>query len=299
MAFLYRRLSCLQPSIKAALHPRCQQQRTPRHRNTSTFPSSQGLPEPYLDSYSNLDESLKCWGLKEDTAWGFVVYRTSYQANSQWQRMIQHINEEIHESLSLNQRLDLLKHHRLTVIDDAAKFDGATSHAVRDHFQSWVSSELTTVLKDPSKTRCPVNLGERAVEVELSLGSRYNFCLFVDDICLESLDKMSYPVVKLLSRATGIREPEDREYQVDPYYEDGDTEFTEEDVGWMYIEVLEYCSKYNGLVDPHVWLDQYWRPPYMLFSNDEEFPGNWRASDPNSVQYRIAEEIKRVKLGVK
>ena len=104
------------------------------------------IPDDALDDYSKKDSSLSYAELKNDSPWGFVVYRCSYRDNSQWQRMVRLITSSVEESLTLNRRIDLLSRHRLTIMDDATRFDGATSHMVRDHFQSWVSSELSAVL---------------------------------------------------------------------------------------------------------------------------------------------------------
>lgn len=79
-------------------------------------------------------------------------------------------------------------------------------------------------------------------------GARYNFALFVDDICLESLDHMHSPVVKIMSKQWPTLTPEERNYEVYPGWEDGTTEIGEEDVGWMYMHVGEngsYMTSWN------------------------------------------------------
>ncbi|KAL4967026.1 uncharacterized protein BDV14DRAFT_170480 [Aspergillus stella-maris] len=145
--------------------------------------------------------------------------------------MLDVLNTGVSEGVEIYERLNLLPHHRLTAMDDAAKYDGATPHDIRDQLYSWVKKELPTVLKDPKRLNDPV-LGTYELEAATPrLGSRYNFCLFVDDICLESFDRMNMPVVKLLCRFRGYREPGDREYEVHPMFEDGETEDNEEDVG--------------------------------------------------------------------
>lgn len=93
------------------------------------------IPDEALDDYSKIDASLSYTSytkLKNDTPWGFVVYRSTYHDNAQWQQMVHLIESSVQEPLTLNGRLDLLSRHRLTIIDDAAQLDGATSHMVRD-----------------------------------------------------------------------------------------------------------------------------------------------------------------------
>ncbi|EQL34429.1 hypothetical protein BDFG_03776 [Blastomyces dermatitidis ATCC 26199] len=106
-------------------------------------------------------------------------------------------------------------------------------------------------------------------------GARYNFCLFVDDICLESLNHMGLPVVKILRRDFGHLEPEKRWYTIYPGFEDGRTAEHYQDVGWMYMDVLSYPEFYAYFSKEHTyWYDQYSRPPDMVFGF--ETPGFWR-----------------------
>ena len=112
--------------------------------------------------------------------------------------------------------------------------------------------------------------------MEMGLGTRYNFCLFVDDICLESLDRMGLPVIKVLCRFSGVRGLDERDYVVHPEYEDGETEEAEEDVGWMYTHVLDYCDRYVRLVEATDWYEEYCRPPWLMWCDEDKFPGFWR-----------------------
>jgi len=49
---------------------------------------------------------------------------------------------------------------------------------------------------------------------EWGLGARCNFCLFVDDLCLESEERRDQPVVKLLWKPWGPLAPEERKYSM-------------------------------------------------------------------------------------
>jgi valyl-tRNA synthetase len=235
--------------------------------NQSLDPSQ--IPDEALDDYSNIEASLS--NPENGTTWGFVVYRRTYGNERQWQRMVQLIQTEVQESLTLNRRLDLLVGHQAIFIEDAARLNGATSHIVRDHFQSWVENQLGA-----QNGGC-----ESPADLELKiqgLAPRYNFCLFIDEICLESLDYMSMPVVKVLCRFSGVRGENEREYTVYPGYEDGETEEEEEeeDVGWMYREVVDYCGIYVRLMEATDWYEEYVRPPGLIFCDEDEFPGFWR-----------------------
>lgn len=109
-------------------------------------------------------------------------------------------------------------------------------------------------------------------------GTRYNYCLFVDDICLESLEHMMEPVLKLLERQWGHLEPAERGYIIHPEWEDGQTDEEEEDVGWTYMTVGDYVSTYAHLTSGSaLWLDYYARPPTMVDDcAGPLLPGSWR-----------------------
>jgi valyl-tRNA synthetase len=240
-------------------------------------PANQGsnssrIPDEALDDYSNIEASLS--NPENGTTWGFAVYRCTYGNERQWQRMVQLIQTEVQDSLTLNRRPDLLVGHQAIFIEDAARLNGATSHIVRDHFQSWVENQL-----DAQNGSAGCESPAAAADLELKirgLAPRYNFCLFVDEICLESLDYMSMPVVKVLCRFSGVRGENEREYTVYPKYEDGETEEDEEAVGWMYREVVDYCGIYFRLMEAADWYEEYVRPPGLMFCDEDGFPGFWR-----------------------
>ncbi|KAH8645461.1 hypothetical protein BX600DRAFT_165003 [Xylariales sp. PMI_506] len=70
---------------------------------------------------------------------------------------------------------------------------------------------------------------------------RYRYCLFVDDLCIESVtfqDMNNYwPVVKLLNKEWGPLPVSERTCNIYPGFEDGETEYDEEDVDWMYMNI--------------------------------------------------------------
>ncbi|KAJ5875525.1 uncharacterized protein N7473_012872 [Penicillium subrubescens] len=128
---------------------------------------------------------------------------------------------------------DMLPYHQLIIKNDPKKFDGATSHEVRDHFNIWVAEQLPLVSSSPRCLQQELREDKPYHQPgpEYGFGARYNFALFVDDICLESLDHMHRPVVKIMSKQWPTLTPEERNYEVNPGWEDGTTEMGEEDVG--------------------------------------------------------------------
>ena len=108
-------------------------------------------------------------------------------------------------------------------------------------------------------------------------GARFNFALFIDDICLESLVHINMPVVKILYKQWGYLSSEERNYKIDPDWHDGTTEDEEEDVRSIYMSVIDYVNTYDLFELAHiaVWQDSYLRPPQMLnyFGDEERQPG--------------------------
>lgn len=234
-------------------------------------------------TYNGIDSIRAHPYLKKNLPWGFAIYRCSYLDNNNktWERLLHEIEENVKETLEDKEhgRPDLLASYQPVIFDDKEKFDGATSHEIRDHFNGWVAGELPRIVTGSDilqrlQENSSDNLGPEAV-----LGPQWNFCVFVDDICLESLDHMTFPVVKVLYKQWGPLEPHERDYKIHPWWEDGVTEIDEEDVGWMYIDICSYVDLYNRLDESWKWHDVYLRPPYMIGLEDSEFPAFWRSKD--------------------
>lgn len=220
--------------------------------------------------------------LKSHFPWGWVVYRTSYSDEEAWQKMLNILHEDVIDSLQLYKRMDLLPFHEMIIMEDKAKFEGTTSHDIRDHFTAWVADtvepKMITALSESEMKQLRDPYKEDPGP-EWTMGTRYNFCLFIDDICLESMEHMSNPVVKMLAKNFGARKPEHRNYAVYPGWEDGESEESDEEVGWMYTWVMENVSNYDKMMRTEVWYDEYRRPPGIWYALDEsQLPGHWRKS---------------------
>jgi hypothetical protein len=248
------------------------------------------LDKELISPLESIDHALDCDFLKPDAPWGMVVYRVSYGDNTAWERILALINEDVKEASGKpRDRLDVLARHQLVVMNDRSQFDGATPDQVRKHFTNWAVDELRRNWREPPMpdNEVPeIEPGSRFT-VDSSAGTRYNFCLLVDDICLESLDKMCNPVVKLVTKYWTAGEQdlecEEEDEGENPGYEGGVSDSEFEDVGWMYKNVSEYVDIQNDFHDPWNWADDYVRPPIMGWESEfESAPGFWRRKGKSS-----------------
>ncbi|KAK2750103.1 hypothetical protein FQN57_004595 [Myotisia sp. PD_48] len=243
-----------------------------------------GIEKTYAEIHDQI--TGPCGPLKENTSWGFVIYRTCYKDDKAWQKMVQEIQETVQgETEGI---LDLLPRHDLVLMDDKAQFDGATSHEVRDHFSSWVVDQLTVELINPDELDRQAILENKKNEGRdtLYLGPRYDYCLFADDICLDSFEYMAFPVIKMLERSWGHLPLNERDYTIHPDWEDGPTDEAEEDVGWLYMDITDYVQNYSMLVDNSTWWDDlYDRAPRAV---------RYREAVPNRSWIKYPHVSKRI-----
>jgi hypothetical protein len=202
--------------------------------------------------------------LKPGAPWGFVVYRTVYgpESDGPWARMLEHLRATVPRTLLLEEKIDLLPRHEMTVIENEATLSGADSHTVRRIFREWVARLYDIDLAAYG--------GSAAVHAKLlsndpydmshpapSLPTRWNFCLFVDQTCLRSLDAgdAAWDIsIKILT----TNWTDDRFATIADGWEDGETVEPREEVGWMYVNGFEYVRWYNQLVGESAW----WTVPF-------------------------------------
>lgn len=104
--------------------------------------------------------------------WGFVIFRCAYADQAQWETYLHYTKLVVRNSLE-NKELDglLWKYLEWTVIEDP-NLNGASKQAVREWFTDWVAD-------------CQESNGHPIAEDM----ARFNFCLYIDQKCLDSMDK--------------------------------------------------------------------------------------------------------------
>ncbi|KAG5939989.1 hypothetical protein E4U60_000665 [Claviceps pazoutovae] len=222
----------------------------------------------------------------QDSVWGFVIYRCCNASDEDWERMLQKIRSELdYDNTDYQLSRDLVPFHNLHAIDDPSLY-GASIDQVRAHFRSWIPENIRSRLR-PEAT----DLDDITYNYLVYITPRYKHCLYVDDLCIESLDQdhADCPVVKILDKdwepytPEKLKEIEETEGlgvigdgSTPAPFHDGLTDDWEENVGWMYMPVKSYLELYFTLVKWD-WLDVYVRPPYIDWTEDEStFIGHWR-----------------------
>ncbi|KAF2727647.1 hypothetical protein EJ04DRAFT_450939 [Polyplosphaeria fusca] len=216
--------------------------------------------------YHEIDEGLSNPALHSDAPWGFVVFRTRYGTNSDapWARMLELLRSTVTSTLLYSKRTDLFPRHELTVVEDEATLAGADAHTVRHLFRAWTADDLTPRLRSPETYGGSAQVRAKLLSNDVHdqnhpvscLPPRWNFCLFVDEDCLRSLDTFT-KIVKIVT--TNWHEA--RVATVAEGWEDGETDEDHEEVGWMYMDATDYVDMYDRLDSAFNWDGFYQRPP--------------------------------------
>ncbi|KAK2803671.1 hypothetical protein FQN50_006887 [Emmonsiellopsis sp. PD_5] len=263
--------------------------------------------------FASIATAIRPDPLQKHKTWGFVVYRCSYSDEEAWQQMLELIKGHVVTYLEGEGMEDLWLSHELVIREDRERFDGASPAVVRADFERWVKGEMEKLpksLEEAAERREQEeeeeeededededgeggadnsNKSYEELKTQIASATRYNFCVFVDDICLESQEHMTEPVIKILKRDWEPTTPEPVEEEEEEEgkersqqqrlhldWEDGKTENEKEDVGWMYIPVLSTVGHYDILHDPAKWKENYYRPPGNYCLSLDEIPGFWR-----------------------
>ncbi|KAG4222080.1 hypothetical protein PC116_g29445 [Phytophthora cactorum] len=198
------------------------------------------------DPLDGIDESLRGESHNTDAPWGMTVYRVCYDDDAAWQQMLARIEETVQWRLKLAGRKDLLARHKFVIMEDPSKFSGMEPDEIREEFTEWAAEEHRR------------NWGGKHNKDPYFSGARYNFCLVVDDLSLESLERRAIaPVIKILQKDfSPWTEEEAKEMGFigedgdsglpAGFWEGGVTDSEEENVGWIYIPVVETVENRVG-----------------------------------------------------
>ncbi|KAK5127300.1 hypothetical protein LTR08_004438 [Meristemomyces frigidus] len=103
--------------------------------------------------------------------WGWVIYRSDYNSEDDWQEFLSRLRMSIEKTLGRCGGLDMLPSLNHKVFEDRNLFDGVDAATIREHFRVWAAtaSEQEQGGKGPARSQ------------------RYQFCMQVDTEALHSV----------------------------------------------------------------------------------------------------------------
>tara|TARA_R110002003_G_scaffold186_6_gene14556 strand:- start:7061 stop:7864 length:804 start_codon:yes stop_codon:yes gene_type:complete len=238
------------------------------------------MPPKTPKEHHDIDASLINSAMQPNAPWGFVIVRTVYDASSDapWALMLELLRSQVERTLELEDQTYLLPRHELTVIEDKATLAGTDSYIVRRAFRAWVAEDLPPLFDNEELEKFGGTAQVRAkllsndehyapntVHPVGLVPPRWQFCLFVDEDCVRSLNASidsPYPDPALKILTTDWRHDRaalaTEAFTMD--WDGGETDNDCEDVGWMYMDMSDYVPVYARLVTPFNWHECYQRP---------------------------------------
>lgn len=219
--------------------------------------------------------------------WGVVIYRCTYGDDSAWATFMERLNASIRNSMRFHNALDLLAENsfKLTVMDNPQELDGADINAVRQHFLKWRKHAVREEQGSRSEIRAR---GGNPESDPNRLAFRYNYCVQVDEVSLQSIistdpeDVFGEAWVHVIHANWNLEAIQrlKEEGRLDDIQMGLATELcddsddmhppidgcTEEDVGWMRVYYGTVIPRLVSLLrDSSDWDKVYWRPPDICY----------------------------------
>ncbi|KFA48801.1 hypothetical protein S40293_01493 [Stachybotrys chartarum IBT 40293] len=111
--------------------------------------------------------------------WGFAIYRCTYSDDEAWRRYVQYIRDKTIRSLdNVGKQFLLEKYLDIQVVEDRDQLDGASKSLVRSLFA-----------EKAERDRQIEQGGPGTASHFAKMIPRFNYCLYVDQPCLETLLK--------------------------------------------------------------------------------------------------------------
>ncbi|KAI9699231.1 MAG: hypothetical protein M1820_007203 [Bogoriella megaspora] len=161
--------------------------------------------------------------------WGFVIFRTPLGSDTDWAEFLRRLRYQMEDTFDYFNGRDVLDNFTLTVFEERAYFEGASSDTIRRHFQQWSLTAYRTEQQ-------PDDDSEN--QIGISQSPRYHFAVQVDADALHSVvhDAPALPEIDVTKK--GWVRLIDKSWYLGRYANEcGLLEpiegVTEDDVGWM------------------------------------------------------------------
>jgi hypothetical protein len=241
--------------------------------------------------YRRTEDSLAHFYLRPDTKWGFVIVRAVYgpSSDARWAQMLEIFRANVEDTLTMYDQTELLQRHETTIIEDEATLDGADSYTARRAFRAWVAADLPQRLRDDcleewgghTQVRDKLlsndpHTAPNTIHPASLVPPRWQYCIFVDEDCLRSLDKgpedpeLKDPVLKILTTDWELEEVEVPTEEFTRDWEGGETDDGAEEVGWMYMDMSDYVATYDRLTSSAFSWHELYERPYKSYVEDSD-----------------------------
>lgn len=204
---------------------------------------------PFFNSADMIERYLQLDGHK---TWGWVIYRSTYNSEEEWQEFLRRLHAQIEASLKSFGGLDIYDSLGFKVFEDQTLFDGASTATIREHFKTWA---------------------ETASQEEQGTGrgqsQRYQFCIQVDTEALHSVvyeanpsDRLERGWVKLIWKDWECEALDLRDMPEEPI--EG---VTVKEIGWSRAAYASVMVSIYAMIRGHYnWYTEYRRPPTIIIS---------------------------------
>jgi hypothetical protein len=198
-----------------------------------------GLNQITLDRSRQSRQILADVRERRQESWGWVVYRTTYKSDPAFGKAISIINSwikrEVYQDMHTMGLQDadptpnneLWACHRLTIMEDPERLNGASIRDVRSHFESWVEGQ---------------GMRDR--------WNKYRVCMMIDDEVLELLVN-EVPLAEEHKEMHGVRYVEEintwyvKVIEAFPEADEGDEDYE----GWMKCSLYTMVRLWSSMGD--------------------------------------------------
>lgn len=204
-----------------------------------------------MESSGHASEILELIDLHHDGKWGFVVYRCTYDDDTQWTAFMARLTAFAMAGLNKEEENHKIKDtFAWTVQEDEIKFDNASKDQIRRYHEDWVQSVA----------------GDKYV-------TKYTNCIYADQEVIDAVlngDRPDTTDPEEIVLPTAFVKVLDDQFEAEDNLEDRGYEpvdgYKVENVSWMKVTATDLIPGIYIDLLRNNWLSVYIRPPGMSFA---------------------------------
>lgn len=219
--------------------------------NISLTEMSRRLPDEPTRS-NDCDNIERQMAKDEHRTWGWIIYRSDYTSEENWQEFLLRFRVRIEKALGCFGGLDMLSSLDYHIFEDPAAFSGVDAATIRSHFRIWAATAA-----------------DREQGAGPARSQRYQFCIQVDSDALQSIlhapaslsFRQNMGWVKLIWKDWEPAEDDVMEWPEDQPIEG----IALQDVGWCRATYEHlFPTMYALIRNQNDWHREYRRPPKVI-----------------------------------